>query len=293
MRFMDNICIRNVARSALALSLCLQVPSALGREHKKKEVFGAGFSNESSAPASEVLEAVQAVINDGVIEGSKEYNKDQNVGNAVPETSSSLFPGVQPPAQVFYKVRTKVLAPVNFKESNDEGTLAVRYIVQSKDASRTILRIDAVFVEDFRHTVHASSGSVEIAEYKSIQDRVDALEQQRKQTEEAEKHREEQVAQRALQNRKEQKESAGLAAAEASAQTLLQRVQVLRRQVERIVKAPAAQLKSAPFQTASNLKSLEAGAEVVVLVVTPYWYGVETEEGQHGWIKRSQLEIVQ
>jgi hypothetical protein len=24
--------------------------------------------------------------------------------------------------------------------------------------------------------------------------------------------------------------------------------------------------------------------------VTPYWYGVETTDGQHGWIKRQQLE---
>jgi hypothetical protein len=38
------------------------------------------------------------------------------------------------------------------------------------------------------------------------------------------------------------------------------------------------------------VKSLEAGAEVVILIVTPYWYGVETTDGQHGWINRQQLE---
>jgi hypothetical protein len=28
----------------------------------------------------------------------------------------------------------------------------------------------------------------------------------------------------------------------------------------------------------------------VILVTTAYWYGVETESGEHGWIHRSELE---
>jgi SH3-like domain-containing protein len=35
---------------------------------------------------------------------------------------------------------------------------------------------------------------------------------------------------------------------------------------------------------------LEPGAEVVIVVQTPYWYGIETEDGEHGWINHSQLE---
>jgi len=58
------------------------------------------------------------------------------------------------------------------------------------------------------------------------------------------------------------------------------------------VKTPSAQLKSAPFASATNLQSLNGGTEVVILIITRYWYGVETEEGQHGWIIRSQLEPV-
>jgi hypothetical protein len=73
-------------------------------------------------------------------------------------------------------------------------------------------------------------------------------------------------------------------------QGLEQHIQELRRQAERVIKAPGAQLKSAPFHTASNLKSLDAGAEVVIVVATPYWFGVETEDGQHGWIRHDQLE---
>ena len=67
-------------------------------------------------------------------------------------------------------------------------------------------------------------------------------------------------------------------------------MQDLRRQVERLVKAPGAPLKSAPFHTASTLNPLQAGTEVLILISTPYWYGVETREGQHGWISRDELE---
>ena len=91
-------------------------------------------------------------------------------------------------------MRTGVLAPLNFKDSNDEGTLAVRYVVQSKDASKSILRIDAVFVEDFRRTVHPSDGSVENAESQEIQNQIDTVEAEKKQSEQREKQRLEKLA---------------------------------------------------------------------------------------------------
>ena len=278
----------------MALSVWLLVVSALplhGREHKtRKEDYGLGFSSVIEAPESEVLQAVDDVINDGTIQGSKEYNKDKYIDKASAQTSSSLFPAWKGPGQVFYKVRTDVLAPINFKESNDEGTLAVRYIVQSKGPKQTILRIDAVFVEEFRRTVHPSNGSVESAEYKDVQDHVDALELQKKQAQESEKHRQEVLAKQTLERKREQDEASALATAQTSSETLEQHVANLRHQVERVVRAPGAQLKSAPFHSATNLKSLDAGAEVVILIVSPYWYGVETEDGQHGWISREQLE---
>lgn len=270
-----------------ALSLPLPLP---GREHKKrKEDYGLGFSTEIQAPESEVLQAVEAVVNDGIIQGSKEYNKDKYIEGATPATSSALF-SAKEPGKVYYKVRAEVLDPHGFYESNDVGTLAVRYIVQSKDAARTVLRIDAVFAEDFRHTVHPSDGSVENAEYADIQDHIDALELQKKQAAEGEQHRHEEVARQALERKSEEDETLALAAAHTSAQSLEQHVEDLRRKVERVIKAPGAPLKSAPFHTASSLKSLETGTEVVILIVTPYWCGVETEDGQHGWIHREQLE---
>jgi len=75
-------------------------------------------------------------------------------------------------------------------------------------------------------------------------------------------------------------------------ESLEQHVANLRRQVERLVKKPGAPLKSAPFHTASTLKSLDPGAEVLILIATPYWYGVETHDGEHGWLRRDQLEQV-
>ena len=258
--------------------------------HKKKEEFGQTFSTEIPVPESEVLQAVEAVVDDGMIQGSFEYNKDKDIEHANSAESSPLFPQWTDPGKVFYKVRTKVLAPANFKETADEGTLAVRYVVQSRDASRTILRIDAVFVEDFRRTVHVSNGSVEGAEYKDIQDHIDALELQKTQNQQSEKQRQEELARRALERKSEEDEALALATAQTSVQGLEQHVQELRRQAERVIKAPGAQLKSAPFHTASNLKSLDTGTEVVIIVATPYWFGVETEDGQHGWIHHDQLE---
>jgi hypothetical protein len=78
----------------------------------------------------------------------------------------------------------------------------------------------------------------------------------------------------------------------APGETLEQHVANLRRQVERIVKVPGARLKSAPFRSASTVKPLPSGTEVLIVISTPYWFGVETHDGQHGWLPRDQLELL-
>ncbi|MGB8762594.1 MAG: hypothetical protein WCD01_16960, partial [Candidatus Sulfotelmatobacter sp.] len=83
--------------------------------------------------------------------------------------------------------------------------------------------------------------------------------------------------------------SQGAPVAATSGQSLEEHVKDLRRQLERLVKDPGAPLKSAPFHTASTLRSLPTGTEVLILISTPYWYGVETHEGEHGWIMRDDL----
>lgn len=278
--------------SILLTAVCLLFLAVLplqGGEHpKKKEQYGAVFSTQISSPESEVLKAVELNVNNGIIQGSKEFNKDKYIEDATAASSSPLFAEWKEPGKVFYKVRTGVLAPLNFKDTKDEGTVVVRYVVQSKDASTSILRIDAIFVE--HRNVHPSDGSVENAECQEIQNQIDAAEGEKKQSEQREKQRLEKLAGEQLERKRVADETSALAAAQSSAQTLDQRLDSLRHQAERVVKAPGGQLKSAPFHSATNVKSLEAGSEVVILIVTPYWYGVETTDGQHGWIHHGQLE---
>ena len=292
--FLRKLRLLNVKRASVAFSLfaLLSIAGPLygGERKTKKGDEEANFSIAMPAPESEVLEAVNDVVNDGMIQGSKEYNRDKYVDKASSATSCSLFPQWTEPGKVFYKVRSHVLAPVNFKASNDEGTLCVRYVVESKDPQQTVVRIDAVFVEDFRHITHRSNGNVESAEYKDIQDQVNAIELQKKQAAEEEQHRQQVLAKRSLEQKKEPEQASTLPLTRASDETLEQHVQNLRHELQRMVKAPGTPLKSAPFSGATNLASLDGGSEVVILIVTPYWYGVETQAGQHGWISRSQLE---
>jgi hypothetical protein len=73
---------------------------------------------------------------------------------------------------------------------------------------------------------------------------------------------------------------------------LEQRVNQLRREVEARVKQPGAALKSAPFHTATTIQTVPGEAEVAIVILTPYWYGVQTTDGHTGWIQCSQLEAL-
>jgi hypothetical protein len=299
-------------RVAAILAICalsFAMPSVNARE-KDGAQYGEGLIVNVPFPESEVIQAVEDVAQNGIIRGSKEYNKDEYITGAKAVTASRAFPAWTDGGKVFYKVRTNALDPRNFRNGGDLGTLTVRYVVQPQGDGNTVLRIDAVFVELFRKTVHASNGTVESSEYKDIHDHIEAMELMKKQTAEAEKEKAQQFA------KSQRGAAAGAAiavatpqpstgilepladavprpeASKSSAQTLEQHVQQLRRQVERVVKAPGAPLKSAPFHTASTLVSLKQGTEILIVISTPYWYGVETHDGQHGWISRDQLEQV-
>ena len=260
----------------------------LARE-KTIERFGEGVSVEVEGSQNDVIQAVQEVVADNIIRGSKEYNKDEYIGKADEVESTPLFPKWTDPGSVFYKVREQAIAPWNFKEANDVGTVAVRYVVQPKDDKHSIVRIDAVFVESFRKTVHPSNGSVEVAELKDIQDHVASIQQQRTHAAESLDRRQQELAKQAL-DQSRNVEASSIALAQQSSQTLEEHVQQLRRQVERLAKTGGATVRSAPFSTASVLKTIPAGSEVVILVDTPYWVGIETTDGQHGWVSRTQLD---
>ena len=288
------------------LLVLLLVATPLRAREKDATQYGVGLIVNIPFPENEVLQVVEEVVQNGIIRGSKEYNKDEFITGAVAAASTRGFSEpVESGGKVFYKVRLKAIDPRNFKDGSDIGTLAVRYVVKAQDDKHTILRIDARFVEDFRHTVHASNGSVESAEYKDIHDHLDEIELAKAESEEAKKDVE---ARRAQQLRPDASASSSSAystsaASESGAsapaqmtalpQNLEQRVHTLRQQVERRVKAPGAPLKSAPFHTASTLQSLPEGTEVLIVVSTTYWFGIETHDGQHGWMLRDDLEPVE
>jgi hypothetical protein len=251
--------------------------------------YGTGLATKLSVKEPELLQAVQDVVADGIIQGTKEYNKDEYVTGAEAADSTSVFPKWSGPGQVFYKIKKNAVDPRNFKDTSDSGTLAVRYVVQHVDEQNTILKINAIFVDDASLRSHPSNGSVEAAELKDIQDHLAAVQLKKQEALEQEQHRQQQVAAQELQ-RKREKQQLDVLLARAPDESLQQHVERLRREVERVVKSSGAQLKSAPFKSASSLQSIPAGVHVAILITTPYWYGVETEDGQHGWIHRSQLE---
>jgi hypothetical protein len=315
----------------LVLLSGLAAAAPLAGRNKDKVSYGEGLIVNLPEPEPVVEQVVEEVVQNGVIRGTKEYNKDEFVGGAKAASSSQVFPAWTEGGRVFYKVREQALDPRNFKDSSDVGTLVVRYVVQPQGEKNTVLRIDALFEETFRRIVHQSDGSVESAEYKDIHEHLESIEVMQKQNAEAEAERKEMIAKKqrlTMQNNAAastvnataanlspanpwpgqpaaqdgepssnstrqvlgpaSSEAAG--AGQAAGQTLEERVKDLRKQVERVVKSPGAPLKSAPFHSASTLQLMSTGTEVLILISTPYWYGVETHEGQHGWMMRDQVE---
>lgn len=319
-----------IALGVFLLLLASIIP--LAARTKDKVSYGEGLIINIPLPESEVEQVVADVAQNGVIRGTKEYNKDQFIMGAKAADASQVFSPWEQAGKVFYKVREQAIDPRNFKDTNDVGTLAVRYVVQPQGTKNTVLRIDALFEEEFRHVLHQSDGSVENAEYKDIREHLDTIEVMKAQTVEAQKEREEQLARKQNPGMQEVGESTSSeqgaqpvpetmessntatqgAAVESSeqtppaqappgqtlsgqtlpGQTLEEHIKDLRKQVERLVKSPGAPLKSAPFHTASTLVLLNTGSEVLILISTPYWYGVETHDGQHGWMERDQLELL-
>ncbi len=296
---------------ALAVAFLMQVAMALPAVAKEKEVlqYGAGLIVNIPTAEAEVAQVVEEVAQNTIIRGTKEYNKDEYIGGATEAHSTPAFRAWTEGGKVFYKVRAHALNPLNFKNTNDTGTLAVRYVVQPQGESNTVLRIDAIYVEDYRHAIHQSNGSVEGSEYKVIQDKLQAAALLKKETAEAlEAKQEHDAKQKFGMNAEttvlstpaaesESKNDPATVSAPApdspaleAGVSLEQHVADLRRELQRLVKQPGAPLKSAPFRTASTLTSLDPGAEVLIVISTRYWYGVETHDGQHGWLRRDQLE---
>lgn len=296
-----------------AITLLLVAALPLSGKQKTAIDYGTGLIVNIPLPEAEVAPVVSEVAQNGIIRGTKEYNKDEYISGAESAASSNVFPTRSEGGKVFYKVRKEALDPRNFKDSGDVGTIAVRYAVEAEGEKNTVLRIDAIFVDDFHHSAHPSNGSVENSEYKSIQEHLEALELMKKQAAEAEMERQERLARKNFEagassaaatpvdvGRSSPASTATVAdlmkaepppaVGPRAGESLQEYAAELRREVERRVKFPGAALKAAPFHSASTAKNLPSGTEVLIVISTPYWFGVETRDGQHGWLSREQLE---
>jgi hypothetical protein len=255
---------------------------------------GVGFGARLEAPEADVLQAVREVASDQIIHGTFSYEKEKILYGAHAADSSTVFRDTPAGWSVFYKVAERVLAPRYFKDSGDEGTVTVRYAVRAEGPAAAIIQIDAVFL-DARHRPHASQGSVESAEYAAVREHLQAiaLKHQQEQEEAADLDRRRKEAKEVAEQKQTAKldPPAGPLSADSVKDLQLQVAQV-RRQVEFRVREGGTPLKSAPFKSASNLELLAARTDVIVVIITPYWYGIETAEGHRGWVQRRQLEAL-
>lgn len=266
------------------------------------------FTRRVEAPEGDVVKAVQQVTQDQIIHGTFSYEKERILYGAHSADSTRAFGKWKGPGKAFYKVASGVLAPRNFKNSGDIGNITVRYVVQDAGPDAASVQIDAVFV-DARNARHPSEGDVEEAEYAAILKQLTNIQADRQKP--AEPSPAVAAAHTAVADLPSQRAPAksspspllqqplasnpatpaiDSAVSDLSVPDLEKQVQALQHEVELRVKDSGAALKAAPFRSSSTLEPLAAQTDVVIIVLTPYWYGVETKDGRHGWVHHSQLE---
>jgi len=244
---------------------------------------------ELPAPEGEVLQAVRTIAEDGIIHGTQVFAREPILDGAAPALEVPYFGKWQGGGHAFYKVRTQAISPQHFKASADMGTISVRYVVEGLSAMNTKLQIDAVFVESGGRACQ-SDGSVETSEFREIQDKIRAIEYEKRKDAEGLKARAAIEAANASPEHQRALEISRLQSAETGLQSLQTRYHDLQHQLEVRVKDPGTELKSAPFHSATVMRRLDAHAELLILIVTPHWYGIETTDGAHGWISREVVE---
>lgn len=272
----------------ILVSVILLVGSALAR----KEHYGEGLTVELDATYDQAVKAVQEIAENGTIQGTWQYKGTHELDGAEPAKSAEGFSEWRGQGMVFYKVRPKALAPQHFYASADQGTVAVRYIVESDGPRTTKLRIDAVFEEDDHHHSHPSDGQVENSEYTAITQKVSEYEEQ-------EKKRAQTAALDEKGKQVEQlRESLNQETAELNA--LRVKEQALQKQAAKTadgevvtVRAASADLKAAPYRASRTLQLLSRGQAVTLLTRAGGWCRVQTGHGEQGWVFHQMLQGVQ
>lgn len=286
-----------------------------------RPVFARLFSNADNTPVtnqfqisaseSDVLQAVRSVCQDQIVHGTYVYEKEKTLRGAQQATSSKAFHDDKPAGVVCYKVAKDVVDPRHFRGSNGLGTLTVRYVVNARGADETTLRIDAVFFEEERRRTDKSDGTVESAEYDAVRVQVEGIQQARLQPNIESARRGERpvapppppltiatappsVISPAAASTFSQAANAvpqqSAALSTEAVKDLQRRVSELRSEVEGQVKREGTLLRQAPITHSTTTDKLPAASTVVILVITPKWYGVETADGHRGWVRRDELE---
>jgi hypothetical protein len=275
-----------IKRVSIAASICLLAALSLFPADKSQ---APSFSAVLEGKERDIVEAVETVVSDTVIHGTYVYDRETTLNGAEEEKSAKAFENWTGGGRVYYKVYQNALAPRNFKDSADQGTITVRYIIINEAPDRFRIQIDAVYVEKAHRTIHPSDGIVESSEFKEIAERLRAIQLQEQRDAQAKARIDSQIAAKQELLRRRQEEVTKLADAESSAEDLTKRVQDLRHKVEMRVGADSAPVKSAPFEGAATLLSLKKSTDVVVMILTPYWLGIETADGHRGWVRKEQL----
>jgi Bacterial SH3 domain len=290
---------------------------------RSRDTAGASFSIDLDKPFAEVLSAVSDVAHSGSIKGTFEYRDEEQLNGSQFEEKSQLFPVWSGPGKVLYKVRAKALSPSHFLNSNDVGTVAVRYVVQELSPNSTRLFIDAVFIENARHHGHPSDGYVETCEFGEIGKRLKDRDQLQTQVAAGEQftpaHESSSRSDAAPENEPSTVKPAAasgpapvevvdsakladlqrvigeqrklLASESANLDQLEARARQLRTSEFVRVGADRAELKSLPYAHARVVEALTKGQEVTVLAKSAYWYQVRAEDGKEGWISHAFLEV--
>ncbi|MBS1839409.1 MAG: hypothetical protein JST77_01025 [Acidobacteria bacterium] len=238
---------------------------------------------------ADVLAAVQAVADDHIIHGTYVYEREKILNEAITEKSSSYFDSRKADGHIFYKVRRDALAPRNFKNSSDIGVITVRYIVRSTSNAVTHLEIVAVFVEDGTQRVHISNSTVETSEFAEIQKQLTSIQRDRQIATGIQEKKDREAEEAAALARQKAEEIAQSQAKDSSLQALERRADELQHALEVRIAKPNIELKAAPFRGAATLRKLTADSDVLVEVLTTYWYGVETSDGYRGWVRRDEV----
>jgi hypothetical protein len=276
--------------NSLILPLFLAFFAAVPARTPATELTTAGLIREFNGSMDEVRQAVISVQKDHILHGTLIFDKEPILTGAEAVSSTPLFDPWQGPGEVYYKIREKAIAPRHFLESGDIGTIGVRYVIIPVSDLRVRVKIDALYIETAHKRIHPSDGTVEKTEMNEIKDALESLQEAAAEAADARRRELSNQLVRQSYARQRSEESTRVTTAESTEKELTQEIDSLRHELERRIKAPGADLKAAPFRSAANLKTLPAYSEVVVLIVTPHWLGVETPEGQRGWLPLEQLE---